>query len=104
MGKSRPKAGDGAGRPWAKPGGGAAWNEPVPGPVRFAVDTIKPDYSSPASASQLEALAERLRERNFEVVIVETGAEAKAEVLNRIPEGASIHSGKSKTIEDMSLW
>ncbi len=66
--------------------------------------TTKADYSSPASASQLEALAERLRERNFEVAIVETGADAKAEVLKRIPEGASIDSGKSKTLEDMSLW
>src|SRR6266566_2356930 len=88
----------------AKPGGGAAWNQPLPGQVRFAVDTTKADYSSPASASQLEALAERLRERNFEVAIVETGADAKAEVLKRIPEGASIDSGKSKTLEDMSLW
>ena len=68
------------------------------------MDTTGADYSSPASASQLDALAGRLRERNFEVLIVDTGAEAKAEVLKRIPEGASIHSGKSKTLEDMSLW
>lgn len=54
-------------------------------------------------ATDLDALAERLRERNFEVVVVDDGAQAKAEVLKRIPEGASIHSGKSKTLEDIGL-
>lgn len=53
---------------------------------------------------ELEALAEKLRQRNFEVVIVDGGEEAKAEVLKRIPEGASIHSGKSKTLEDADIF
>jgi L-lactate utilization protein LutC len=35
---------------------------------------------------------------------VQDGAEARAEVLKRIPEGVSIHSGKSKTLEDMGLF
>jgi len=35
---------------------------------------------------------------------VQTGAEAKAEVLKRIPEGARLHSGKSKTLEDIGLF
>jgi hypothetical protein len=51
----------------------------------------------------LETLAGRLRERNFEVVIVEDGAEARDEVLKRIPEGASVHSGKSKTLGDAGI-
>jgi YkgG family uncharacterized protein len=54
--------------------------------------------------ADLDALAERLRDRNFEVVIVENGGEAKAEVLKRIPEGASVHSGKSKTLEDSGIF
>ena len=62
------------------------------------------DFSIPASAASLEMLAERLRERNFEVVIVSDGAEAKAEVLNRIPDGATVHSGKSKTLEDAGIF
>ena len=44
------------------------------------------DFTAAAPASELEALAEKLRARNFEVVIVKDGAEAKAEVLKRIPE------------------
>ena len=62
------------------------------------------DFSAPAPEAELDALAEKLRERNFEVVIVQNGEEAKAEVLNRIPEGARVHSGKSKTLEDAGLF
>jgi L-lactate utilization protein LutC len=66
--------------------------------------TSTADFTRPASETELEALAERLRERNFEVVIVQNASEARSEVLRRIPEGASIHSGKSKTLEDMGLF
>jgi L-lactate utilization protein LutC len=62
------------------------------------------DFAAPASEAELESLAENLRARNFEVVIVDNGAEARAEVLKRIPAGASIHSGKSKTLEDAGLF
>ena len=62
------------------------------------------DFAVPASEAELEAVAEKLRARNFEVVIVQDGAEAKAQVLNRIPEGAQVHSGKSKTLEDAGLF
>ena len=67
------------------------------------VNALK-DYSAPSSEAQLEALAGRLRERNFEVVIVNDRDEASAEVFKRIPEGASIHSGKSKTLEDAGIF
>src|SRR5258708_28436063 len=62
------------------------------------------DFARPAAEAAREALAERLRERNFEVVIVGTAAEAKAAVLDRIPEGAEVHSGKSKTLEDIGVF
>jgi acyl-CoA hydrolase len=68
----------------------------------MAMTTV--DFAAPASDVKLEALAEQLRARNFEVVIVNDGAAAKAEVLKRIPEGAQIHSGKSKTLEDAGLF
>jgi acyl-CoA hydrolase len=68
----------------------------------MAMTTV--DFAAPASGVKLEALAEKLRARNFEVVIVNDGAEARAEVLKRIPEGAQIHSGKSKTLEDAGLF
>ena len=62
------------------------------------------DFSAPASESELEVLAAKLRERNFEVVVVDDGAAAREEVLSRIPDGASVHSGKSKTLEDAGIF
>ena len=62
------------------------------------------DFTAPASDAELETLAANLRARNFDVVVVQTGAEAKAEVLRRIPEGTQIHSGRSKTLDDIGLF
>src|ERR1700674_4222139 len=62
------------------------------------------DFTAPASDAELDELAVNLRARSFDVVVVQTGAEAKAEVLKRIPQGARIHSGRSKTLEDIGLF
>ena len=62
------------------------------------------DFTLPASETELEAVAARLRERNFEVVIVQSSADVKAAVMGRIPEGATVHSGKSKTLEEAGLF
>ncbi len=62
------------------------------------------EFARPASEETLDAVADRLRERNFEVVIVDTAAEARAAVFARIPEGAEVHSGKSKTLEDVGIF
>ena len=61
-------------------------------------------YTTPASTAELEALAARLKERNFEPVIVEDVAAAKAAVLERLPEGSEVHSAKSKTLEDIGVF
>jgi hypothetical protein len=68
------------------------------------MSTTTTDFTQPASEAMLQTVAERLRERNFEVIIVATGAEAKAAVMERIPEGVEIHSGKSKTLEDIGVF
>jgi D-aminopeptidase len=39
-----------------------------------------------------------MRERNIEVVVVDDGDQARKVVLERLPEGAEVHSGKSKTL------
>jgi hypothetical protein len=62
------------------------------------------DFAAPASAADLDSLAANLRERNFEVVIVDSAAEVKDAVMSRIPEGAQVHSGKSKTLEDSGVF
>jgi hypothetical protein len=62
------------------------------------------DFAAPASQAQLDSLAANLRERNFEVVIVDSVADVKDAVMSRIPEGAQVHSGKSKTLEDSGVF
>jgi hypothetical protein len=64
----------------------------------------KESFSEPVLDGRLESLAEKLRERNFEVVVVEGPDQARAEVLSRIPEGAEVHSAKSKTLEDIGVY
>ncbi len=68
------------------------------------MSTTTTDFAQPASEAMLQTVAERLRERNFEAIIVATGADAKAAVMERIPEGAEIHSGKSKSLEDIGVF
>ena len=65
---------------------------------------FQPDFVTPVSEAKLQQIAERIRERNIEVVIVNNGAEARQLVLERIPQGAQVHSGKSKTLMDAGIF
>jgi len=62
------------------------------------------DFTTAASEAQLASLAERLRERNFEVLVVDSASDARSAVLERIPAGSEVHSGKSKTLEDAGVF
>ena len=62
------------------------------------------DFAAPASPAEVASLAANLRERNFEVVIVDLAAEVRDVVMARLPEGAQVHSGKSKTLEDAGVF
>jgi LUD domain len=68
------------------------------------MDTQTLNFSAPASEADVESLAANLRNRNFEVVIVDSAADAKAAVMERIPQGAQVHSGKSKSLEDAGVF
>jgi len=52
----------------------------------------------------LERVAEVIRSHNVEAIVVDTGDEARKVVLGLIPEGTEVHSGKSKTLEDVGLY
>ena len=66
--------------------------------------TSQIDFTRPASDATMDKVAAALTANNIEAVIVQDGAEARAKVLERIPEGAEVHSPKSKTIEDIGLF
>ena len=68
------------------------------------MSTMTTDFTQPASEAMLQTVAERLRERNFETIIVATGADAKTALMERIPDGVEVHSGKSKTLEDIGVF
>ena len=55
-------------------------------------------------ADRVELVAGALRSHNIEAIVVDTGDEARTLVLGLIPEGAEVHSGKSKTLEDVGLY
>jgi hypothetical protein len=55
-------------------------------------------------ADRIERVAAALRSHNIEAPVVETGAQARDVVLGLIPDGAEVHSGKSKTLEDIGLY
>jgi hypothetical protein len=65
---------------------------------------IQQDFVEPASETSLQQVADRIRERNIEVLIVDNGEEARKIVLERLPKGAEVHSGKSKTLQDTGIF
>lgn len=62
------------------------------------------DFVSPATEETLQGVAERLGSRNMEALVVDDGDEARAAVLARLPKGAEVHSGKSKTLQDAGIF
>ena len=59
---------------------------------------------SVATSERIENVAMALRSHNIEAIVVDTGAEARDLVLGLIPEGAEVHTGKSKTLEDTGIF
>jgi hypothetical protein len=49
-------------------------------------------------------VAEALRANNIDARVVDSGDEARRLVLELIPDGAEVHSGKSKTLQDIGLF
>ena len=60
-------------------------------------------YSEPASPELLAQVAAKLRERNIQTLVVADRAQAREAVLQRLPAGAEIHAGKSKTLADIGV-
>lgn len=57
-----------------------------------------------ASNAVIARTADRLRANNIEVVVVDTGDEARTEVLSRIAPGSEVYSGKSLTLEEIGVF
>ncbi len=62
------------------------------------------DHAQRAPDATIDKVAEALTANNIEAVVVQDGDEARAKVLERIPEGAEVHTARSKTMEDIGLF
>ena len=56
------------------------------------------------ASDRIERVAAALRSHNIETIVVDSGEDARKVVLGLIPQGAEVHSGKSKTLEDVGLF
>jgi hypothetical protein len=61
-------------------------------------------YTTAASDQTLQNVARALGGRNMTALVVDTPAHARRSVLEMIPDGAEVHSGKSKTLEDAGIF
>ena len=61
------------------------------------------NFTIPASLDRIERAAAALGANNIEAVVVDTAADAKREALARIPDGAEVHSGASKTLQETGI-
>ncbi len=57
-----------------------------------------------ADEAAIQRVADALRANNIEVVVVDTGDEARDEVLSRIEPGSEVYSGKSLTLEEIGVF
>jgi hypothetical protein len=60
-------------------------------------------YATPASEETLQRVVAGLKERNIEGVVVDNRDDARKLVIERLPKGAEVHSGKSKTLQEAGI-
>src|SRR5258708_30096111 len=60
-------------------------------------------FAMPVAEETLQRVAERLREHNIKAIVVDDGEAARALVLERVPKGAEVYTGKSKTLQDAGI-
>lgn len=66
-------------------------------------ETIALPFTAAAPTERIDRVAEALGRHNIEAVVVGTGAEARERVLGMLPEGAEVHWGTSRTLEEIGL-
>ncbi len=61
-------------------------------------------YTTAAPEETLQHLVVKLKERNIESVVVDSGDDARKLIQERLPKGAEVHSGKSKTLQEAGIF
>jgi hypothetical protein len=68
-----------------------------------ADEAIAPPFTAAATTERIDRVAEALGRNNIEAIVVGTGAEARERVLGMVPQGAEVHWGTSRTLEEIGL-
>jgi len=68
------------------------------------VHVERPVDNAPVRRTAIERVTAALQSNNIDVGVVDIGEEARRLVLELVPEGTEVHSGKSKTLEDLGLY
>ena len=63
-----------------------------------------PGTTAPELDGRLDRVAAALRSHNIEAIVVDAADDARRRVLEMIPEGSEVHSGKSRTLDDVGLY
>jgi LUD domain len=66
-------------------------------------ETTQQPFTAAAPPDRIDRVAEALGRHNIEVIVVDTGVEARERVLAMLPEGAEVHWGTSRTLEEIGL-
>src|SRR5438105_15308096 len=62
-----------------------------------------PYFSQVASEARINKAAEALKANGIEAIVVQTGEEARAKVLELLPEGAEVYNTTSRTLDTIGL-
>ena len=62
------------------------------------------DFTSQAAEDTIRKVAAALRANNIDAQVVDAGEDARRLVLEMVPEGAEVYSGKSKTLQDVGVF
>jgi hypothetical protein len=69
-----------------------------------AVQAELPGDLAPPPPTAIKKVVAALRSNNIDVRVVDTAEDARRLVLELVPAGAEVHSGKSKTLEDVGVY
>jgi LUD domain len=65
---------------------------------------MQEEFVAPASEEIIQHVARCMRERNIEVLVVDSGDQAREIVLERLPDGAEVYSAKSQTLQEAGIF
>jgi len=66
--------------------------------------TLTTTHTTAAREDEIKRVEAALTANNIETIVVDNAEQARAKVLELVPEGSEVHSGKSKTLEDLDLF